>query len=158
MNFLSGDQTGPLALEVGPKTNRLDCPDIRSTSQRSDSTQASPPPPPKPRESTIYWGGSITLSFGNSTHVGISPLVGFKLTPKMSIGIELTCEYLKYDGAREGSNNYGASAFTRYRIRTSASRLLQVVHHRLFEMFRIRAKNGCGSSFDQSASIFRRAR
>jgi len=85
-----------------------------SSASTADSTQA--PPPPKPRESPIYWGGSITLSFGNPTHVGISPLVGFKLTPKLSIGTELTYEYLKYDGAREGSNNYGGSAFTRYRI------------------------------------------
>lgn len=87
---------------------------VPASSKDPDSTQAGPPP--KPRESPIYWGGSITLSFGNPTHVGISPLVGFKLTPKMSIGTELTYEYLKYDGAREGSNNYGGSAFTRYRI------------------------------------------
>jgi hypothetical protein len=80
------------------------------------------PAPPPPAEATpsapndrIYYGGTVSLGFGSTTRIGIFPMVGYKLTPKLSGGVEVGYEYVSYDGG-ESTNNYGASVFGNYRI------------------------------------------
>lgn len=62
----------------------------------------------------IYYGGYLNLSFGTYTVIGVQPLVGYKFTPELSAGIQLTYEYSSYDNS--SSSNYGGSLFSRYRI------------------------------------------
>jgi hypothetical protein len=71
----------------------------------------SPPAPSK-----IYYGGSVTLSFGNATQIGIFPMIGYKLTPKFSLGGEVGYEYVNYDDIDESSHNFGGGVFGRYRF------------------------------------------
>jgi hypothetical protein len=88
-----------------------------ATPAAADSArEASAPPaePAEPREKRVYFGGTIGLSFGEPTHVGIYPMIGYKLTRQLSIGGKIGYEYLKYDHV-EGFNNYGGSVFTRIR-------------------------------------------
>jgi hypothetical protein len=70
--------------------------------------------------SRLYFGGSFVLSLGSYTSIGIWPLVGYKVTPKLSVGLQPGYEYLKYDSYYYGSSyetsNYGARLFARYRI------------------------------------------
>lgn len=69
--------------------------------------------------SRLYFGGSFVLSLGSYTSIGIWPLVGYKVTPKLSFGLQPGYEYLKYDSYYGGSyetSNYGGRAFARYRI------------------------------------------
>ena len=83
---------------------------------------ATPTPPPaatttKPSwRERIYYGGTVTLSFGNATRIGLSPMVGYKITPKLSTGVEVGYEYVNYDDFDQSSHNYGGSVFTRYRF------------------------------------------
>lgn len=63
----------------------------------------------------IYYGGQVTLSFGSTTRIGIFPLVGYKLTPKLSGGVKAGYEYVSYDNGPD-ANNYGGSVFTRLRV------------------------------------------
>ena len=65
-------------------------------------------------ESKIYYGGYMNLSFGGTKMIGIKPLVGYKLTPKLSSGFQLSLEY--YEIYSTNTNNYGASIFGRYRL------------------------------------------
>ena len=44
-------------------------------------------------KSKLYYGGYMSLSFGSYTVIGISPLVGYKFTPKLSSGVQLSYEY-----------------------------------------------------------------
>ena len=66
----------------------------------------------------MYFGGYANLSFGSYTVLGIEPMVGYKLTPKFSVGGKLSYEYIsdkRYNEDYSGSN-YGISVFSRYRL------------------------------------------
>ncbi len=66
----------------------------------------------------FYYGGGLNLTFGTITEVGIAPLIGYKVSPRFSLGTQLTYEYYKdkrYDDDFS-SSNYGGSLFARYRF------------------------------------------
>ncbi len=65
-------------------------------------------------KSKLYYGGSVNVSFGKYTVIGAAPLVGYKLTPKFSVGSQLSYEYSSYND--NSGSNYGLSIFSRYRI------------------------------------------
>jgi hypothetical protein len=62
----------------------------------------------------IYYGASVVVSFGSTTRFGIFPMVGYKLTPKLSGGVEVGYEYVGY--SNQTTHNYGASVFGNYRV------------------------------------------
>ena len=66
----------------------------------------------------IYIGGNVGASFGTTTYISIQPLLGFKITPKISAGAGFTYNYFsqQYAGTRYVSTVYGANAFARYMI------------------------------------------
>lgn len=68
--------------------------------------------------SKIFYGGSFGLSFGSVTSIRINPLVGYKITPKLSAGVTGLYEFNSYDSyyGRQNYNNYGGSVFTRFRF------------------------------------------
>jgi hypothetical protein len=47
--------------------------------------------------------------------LGIFPMVGYKLTPKISGGAEFGYEHINY-GNNQSSDNYGGSLFGRFRV------------------------------------------
>ena len=89
--------------------------------QGQDTTQAlqkQPPPQQKAKKMPVYYGGSIGLSFGNYFRVNVSPMVGYRYSPKASVGFRVSYEYIedkRYD-PKLTSSNYGGSLFARYRI------------------------------------------
>ncbi len=68
----------------------------------------------------VYTGGGIGLQFGSQTFVNISPLVGYRLTEKLSVGLSATYIYYRYKNPNPAfsysSNIYGGSVFSRYLI------------------------------------------
>jgi hypothetical protein len=73
-------------------------------------------PPSRPLSERVYYGGSVILSFGDVTRIGIYPMIAYKFTPKLSGGVEVGYEWLKFDNYDETANNYGGSIFGNYRI------------------------------------------
>jgi len=76
---------------------------------------------PKPsaiRKDRIYYGGYANLSFGRYTAIGFEPMIGYKLTPKLSVGGKLSYEYIKDKRYTEDyeTSNYGLSVFSRMRV------------------------------------------
>lgn len=70
-------------------------------------------------KSRWYFGGGFGLQFGYMTLIEVSPLVGYMVTPKLSIGLSPTYKYYKYNdyyGANLDlkTNVWGGSIFTRY--------------------------------------------
>ena len=66
----------------------------------------------------LYFGGSVGLSFGSYTQIGLYPLIGYKLTPKLSTGLKFTYQYISDSryATSYTTSNYGGSVFARYRI------------------------------------------
>lgn len=66
----------------------------------------------------IYYGGNIGFSFGTVTSVRINPLVGYKLTPRLSVGLTGMYEYIGYETyfGRQHFHNFGGSLFSRFQI------------------------------------------
>lgn len=71
-----------------------------------------------------YFGGNFSFQFGDLTVINVSPLMGYMVTPKLSVGPGITYQYLKgdaydyYTGLRYSydSNIFGWRAFARYNI------------------------------------------
>jgi hypothetical protein len=84
-----------------------------------------PPPAPAPTAppakttssgpSRIYYGGTATFSIGSTSSIGIFPMIGYKLTPKISGGVEFGYEHVSY-GNDQSTDNYGGSVFGRLRV------------------------------------------
>lgn len=61
----------------------------------------------------LFYGGNIGASFGDITLVDISPLVGYKITPRLSAGVGGTYTYYQYK-TDPASHLYGGRIFGRY--------------------------------------------
>lgn len=66
----------------------------------------------------VFYGGSLGLTFGSYTSVRVNPLVGYRLTPKLSGGITALYEYSGYTNSygKQNYNNFGGSLFGRFRF------------------------------------------
>jgi hypothetical protein len=64
----------------------------------------------------IYFGGNMGAQFGNITYVDVSPLVGYMVTAKFSVGIGVTYRYLKYKQIDYQTSIYGGRLFARHNI------------------------------------------
>ena len=74
--------------------------------------------PKKPLSEKIYYGGGIGFNFwGDYFRIAVEPMVGCKVTPKLSAGVKLMYEYIEYSTASETTyNNFGGSLFSRFRV------------------------------------------
>lgn len=92
------------------------------TAQQTDSTAVQQNETQMPKQgldrSRIYYGGYVTLNFGSGYSViGATPMVAYKLTPKLSTGVQVSYEHINYkDYSEYSGSNYGASIFSRYRV------------------------------------------
>ena len=90
------------------------------------SQDFTPPKPADPSKSKlpfwskdkIYTGGGIGLSFGTVTFINLTPIIGYKITPKYSVGAGLTYMYIGDNrfASPFSLNVYGGNVFTRYLI------------------------------------------
>lgn len=87
----------------------------------TEQTQLEPVKPVKVKPEggrKLYFGGNVGASFGSYTMIGIYPIVGYNITPKLSAGLKFTYEYIadKRYAETYNTSNYGASLFARFRI------------------------------------------
>jgi len=80
------------------------------------SAPAGAAPPPSP--SKWFYGGGMALSFGQVDLIGISPIIGYRITPVVSAGLGL--QYFYRNDSRYGesysTSDYGGSLFTRFYV------------------------------------------
>lgn len=78
--------------------------------------------PEKPNfRSRLFFGGGFGLQFGSTTLIEVSPLIGYKITPKLGLGISPTYKYYQINNYYGPSNDlstnvYGGGIFARYSI------------------------------------------
>ncbi|MDQ3393680.1 MAG: hypothetical protein M3512_06155 [Bacteroidota bacterium] len=63
-----------------------------------------------------YFGGNFNMQFGQVTFIDISPLLGYMVTPRFSIGTGVTYQYLNYRWLGYKTNIYGGRVFARRNI------------------------------------------
>ena len=90
-----------------------------SANVKEETTPETTKPPSK--ESRWYYGGEVGFGFSsNYFSIGIEPIVGYKITPKFSVGGKIGYTYIsdsRYDPLPTlNTSNYGGSIFSRYRI------------------------------------------
>ena len=72
----------------------------------------------------VYFGGNFGLQFGDFTVIDISPLAGYMITPRFSVGPGITYQYLKGEAIdlftgrvfEYDTNIFGYRFFARYNI------------------------------------------
>jgi hypothetical protein len=108
----AGAAAAPVAPAPAPQTP----PPAPAPAAVAPAPAAAAAPASKPAgENKIYYGGTVTASFGSTTSIGFWPMLGYKLTPKISGGAEAGYEYLSY-GNGQSTHNYGAALFGRFRV------------------------------------------
>ena len=104
-----GQSADPDSVEVESSTPAADVDSV---------AQAPAPSATQKKARPIYFGGTIGLSLGDYFRISIAPMIGYSLSPKISVGGRVIYEYIedkRYTPTLTASN-YGASAFARYRI------------------------------------------
>ncbi len=67
----------------------------------------------------VYFGGDFSLMFGTVTFIEVSPLVGYRITPRLSSGVGMTYQYYReklYSDAIIKSHIYGGRVFSKYTL------------------------------------------
>jgi len=82
-----------------------------------------------PTGKDFYMEGSLRLSFGHRSRLGISPAINYHLTPKLSLGTGVIAEYYSSttsDNSPFSTGIYGANLIVNYKL----SRFEQVLNAR----------------------------
>ena len=122
----------PVAPAVTPTTQ------TPAPATQTPAPASTPPPAATPAKAAqsepqrVYYGGTVTLSFGSTTRIGVYPMIGYRLTPKISGGVEVGYEYVTFDN--HSTNNYGGSVFGRFHARRNlyAHAEYQTVNYEIF--------------------------
>ena len=66
----------------------------------------------------FYFGGNLGASFGTITFIDVSPMIGYRITPKFSVGVGATYQYWKDSRYTPDFKQsiYGGRLFSRYVI------------------------------------------
>lgn len=73
-------------------------------------------PPTSSGPSKWYYGGTVGFNFWQDYfYLSVNPIIGYKISPKFSLGGKLLYSYYNYDNPDFSSHNYGASIFARFR-------------------------------------------
>ena len=64
----------------------------------------------------VFFGGNLGLQFGTVTFIEVSPLMGYRITDKISAGFGITYQYYHYQDRTTDfqTNVYGGRVFGRY--------------------------------------------
>jgi len=62
----------------------------------------------------LFLGGSFGLQFGTETQIALYPQVGYKITPKLIVGLGATYKYYNNSAYEYSTSIYGGSAFSRF--------------------------------------------
>lgn len=71
----------------------------------------------------IFFGGGFGAGFGTYTFINVSPIIGYRITPRLSAGVRLMYQYTTYDYYFGGDkikfqgNDYGAGVFGRFMVK-----------------------------------------
>lgn len=62
----------------------------------------------------LYFGGSFGLQFGTYTNISLFPILGYKVTDKLSVGPGIVYHFISFRG--ESLQNYGGRLFAQHEL------------------------------------------
>ncbi|MBN2776069.1 MAG: hypothetical protein JXR36_00410 [Bacteroidales bacterium] len=74
----------------------------------------------------IFWGGNVGLMFGTYTYVSIDPVVGYRLTNRLSAGIGGTYTWINSDYYNYSGQSYGVNFFGSYTLIKNLGEILPI--------------------------------
>ena len=80
-----------------------------------------------PLRERMFFGGNFWMQFGNVTDIEVSPLVGFYVRPKLSLGVGIKYRFIKFKDdlvMPDGTHMYGFNVFSRYHVVPSMNELI----------------------------------
>ncbi len=79
----------------------------------------------------VYFGGNLGLQFGTITDIMLSPMVGYRFTPRLNAGVGFTYEYYQDNTwtPKYTTSLYGPRVFARYLVIASFSNILPVQYN-----------------------------
>jgi hypothetical protein len=70
---------------------------------------------PKPLQ-RIFYGGDLGLSFGTLTYIAVNPVIGYRLTNRLSAGLGANYTYAKSNFYNYQGSMYGGNVFASYAV------------------------------------------
>ncbi len=64
----------------------------------------------------VFFGGNLGLQFGTITFIDVSPIVGYRFTPRISAGVGLKYNYYSDSRYDYSTSVYGGNLFTRFAV------------------------------------------
>ena len=98
---------------------------IYAQEEPEENTQVQPQQPQQKSQLSekIFFGGGFGAGFGSYTFISISPIIGYRITPKLSAGLRLMYQYTTYDyrditGQVKNyqGNDFGIGGFARFMV------------------------------------------
>jgi hypothetical protein len=70
---------------------------------------------PKPLQ-RIFYGGDLGLSFGTMTYIAVNPVIGYRITNRLSAGVGVNYAYAKSTFYNYQGSMYGGNVFSSYTL------------------------------------------
>ncbi|NJM14378.1 MAG: hypothetical protein HC896_02480 [Bacteroidales bacterium] len=84
----------------------------------------------------VYFGGNFGLYFGNDySYVEVSPLVGYRITPRLSSGVGATYIYYHFGQQGISTHIYGGRVFSEYTFIHDLQNLLNIGFNGSFSLY-----------------------
>ncbi len=87
---------------------------------RTSYPNSKKPTKTSPFADRLFTGGDIGMQFGSQTFIEVAPILGYRATPELSVGISTKYIYYKvndvYSNYHYETNTYGGGLFMRYNI------------------------------------------
>lgn len=64
----------------------------------------------------IFWGGDVGLSFGSYTYVALNPVIGYRITNRISAGTGINYTFARDDYYRYEGSMYGGNVFASFTL------------------------------------------
>lgn len=70
------------------------------------------------------FGGFFSLQFGNVTNIVVAPIVGYRIIPRVTVGVGLKYEYMRDNYYNFDTHIYGVQLYTRFYVIKDISNML----------------------------------
>ena len=102
----------------------------------------------------LFFGGNFGANFGRWTFVDVSPMIGYRVTPKFSVGVGGTYQYQNDRDFDISQSVYGGRLFSRYTLANDFFGVGNLFAHAEYEALFAKLSYGSFSGRVENTSLF----